>query len=194
MNEQDMLNAAQTAARLHYKNGGDIGIISEYSFDRAADLAFMPEDQCIEGIQVLCGVKIWYTKREEKDIFTRDMHKVRLLTILGTSSDIQLSHWLYTTAADTIETSFATFANTLIYKRNPTPIDAKHSFETGLAARINTGLKALALDYGAFLDIKAEKLQEALMARNYTFNPVAPNNKGTDTLPLAKRPRVRLNG
>ncbi len=224
--EGEALAAAEMAAKLrtqHNMTLSDIEImsdpVSEYSFDRADDLAFMPEDYCVEGIEKLCGVKIWYVKRDEKSLFTNDVRKVRLLSILGVEADVKFSHWLYEMIGNAIDSAFTTFSNTVIYKRNPNQLDAATSFKLGMATRINIRLKELAdeAETGVtttgtdLVVIKAEKLQEALAQRNYTFNAVVVKDNLSDAAakqqgraagdavnlsrPVeGRRQRVRLNG
>lgn len=224
--EAETLAAAELAAKLQIQYNmalSDIEIMAdpllEYSFDRADDLAFMPEDYCVEGIEKLCGVKIWYTKRDEKALFTNDIHKVRLLSILGVESDVKFAHWLYIMIGNSVDAAFKVFSNTVIYKRSPAPLDGATSFKIGMATRINARLKELAgnAETGQtttgtdLVVIKAEKLKAALKKRNYTFNTVVAKDNLTDanarqqghaagddvnlSRPVeGRRPRVRLNG
>ncbi len=224
--EQETLAAAELAIKLqnqYQMTMTDIELmsdpVSEYSFDRADNLAFMPEDYCVEGIEALCGVKIWYTKRDEKALFTNDITKVRLLSILGVETDVKFAHWLYEMIANSIDTAFSAFTNTIIYKRNPAPLDAANSFKLGMATRIAMRLKELAGEAETgqtatgtdLVVIKAERLRAAMNKRNYTFNAVAVKDNLTDanarqqgrnagdavnlSRPIeGRRPRVRLNG
>jgi len=224
--EAEAIAAAELAVKLRIQYGmtlSDIEImadpVSEYSFDRNDELNFMPEDYCVEGIEALCGIKVWYTKRDEKALFTNDIHKVRLLSVLGVESDVKFAHWLYTMIGNSIDTAFTVFSNTVIYKRNPNQLDAATSFKLGMATRINLRLKELAgtAETGQtttgtdLVVIKAQKLQAALEKRNYTFNAVEAKDKLSDanarqqgrtagdavnlSRPIeGKRQRVRLNG
>lgn len=224
--EAEALSAAEMFVKLQaeYKiTLSDIELladpVNEYSFDRADALSFLPEDYCVEGISELCGVKIWHVKRDEKTLFTNDVHKVRLLSILGVESDVKFAHWLYEMIASAISSSFSTFANTIIYKRNPNQLDAANSFKLGMAVRINTRLRELAGQAETVVSatgtdvavIRNQKLDAALKQRNYTFNAVQAVDKLSDekarqqgmaaadsvnlNRPLEnRRPRVRLDG
>jgi hypothetical protein len=224
--EQEALSAAEMVKKLRIQYDMTMTNVElladpvhEFSFDRNDEMNFLPEDFCIEGISALCGVKIWHTKRAEKALFTNEIHNVRLLTILGTEQDVRYAHWLYEMIATTIESAFTAYRNTLLYKRNPNPIEAGSSFKMGMSVRINVRLLELSnVDFGGqsatgtdLVVIKAEKLSAAMAARNYSFNAVEVRNKATDerarragmaagddvnlSRPLeGRKPRVRLNG
>ncbi len=135
------------------------------TFDRSEQYALAAVDHCFEGIQLLCGVRMFMKPRVEKTLFGAE-HKVRLLAILGAQPDLEFAHWLYDMLDDTIERASEAFkAQTRKYTD-----DVVSSFEVAMAARINTRLKAMAeaakpnvtTDGKALIVVKDGMLTEAI--------------------------------
>lgn len=111
------------------------------TFDRSKELEAVAADLCFPGIEKLCHVKISTFMRGERTMFG-GLKRVRLLAISGAEKDIALANWIYGIIDDTIGEEAKRFQKS---NRNSGPVQT-HSFETGLAERINARL--LGLDDG----------------------------------------------
>jgi hypothetical protein len=133
-------------------------------FDRSEEYAAVAADQCYEGIEAFCGVKIFTHQRRETTLFGEK--KVRLMAILGTKSDSQFARWLYNMIDDTIEHESENYQTHHKGKLHDKDIPG---FQNGLAVRINTRLKQLAEAQrskgAAFAETKEHMLVEAAQSR-----------------------------
>jgi hypothetical protein len=122
------------------------GVTNE-TFDRSEPFHNVAADFCFAGLQKLCSVKIWYHQRNEYSQFGAKT-TYRLMAVLGLKTDVEFTRWLYDMIDETITRETEHFRGTAVFKNASHKPTASSSFQSGMAARINARLLALA-DEGA---------------------------------------------
>lgn len=184
----------------HYLTMSDIEIQQEEvvkeSFDRPEVKAIATVDGALYGIAEYCGVKHWYTTRQERDLFSGEIIERRLITFLGLKQDVDMSYWLYEMIGNVIETESEDYIDNNLFKLTTAKLrkDAAYAFEVAMAHRINGRLKEMAEAMNAsaktatgtaLMVIKNQLVDEAYAKLNLNLRYSTNRTKVKDGLAVA---------
>ena len=108
--------------------------------ERSELVAVAPVDHCFQGIEKLCGVRLWFRSRVEN--FAEGNIRVKRLVIMGLRPDVDLANALYDMLDDLIADLSDDYKRTIEFANNQTLL--LNSFYRTLSTRLNNRLLTLA--------------------------------------------------